>query len=140
MSWDCSGCSDIWATAKPFMQRWMARQVGPEAAIERFAERLPDLLRQLPRLPALLVDADFELKRLSALTAQQTRRLDELSATVERRGGRGRLRSAAAIVLIAGSGALLWRPLTDAMAGGQPLVTSVGLMSLVLGSMLLLRS
>ena len=45
---------DLWETAKPFMESWMAQRVGPAATLRAFAEQAPKLIAQLPRLPALL--------------------------------------------------------------------------------------
>ncbi|RMG35543.1 MAG: ubiquinone biosynthesis regulatory protein kinase UbiB [Gammaproteobacteria bacterium] len=44
---------DLWSTAKPFMERWMAEQVGPRAFARRSKESLPQLSEELPELPHL---------------------------------------------------------------------------------------
>jgi ubiquinone biosynthesis protein len=44
---------DLWSTAKPFMERWMARQVGPRAFLRRVRETLPQLSEDLPEVPLL---------------------------------------------------------------------------------------
>ncbi len=46
---------DLWATAKPFMEQWMARQVGPRAFAQRIKAVLPGLSEQLPQLPPRLL-------------------------------------------------------------------------------------
>lgn len=45
---------DLWATAKPFMERWMNRQVGPQAFLEQIKATLPGLSEQLPQLPPMV--------------------------------------------------------------------------------------
>jgi ubiquinone biosynthesis protein len=45
---------DLWATAKPFMERWMAKQIGPRAFVERITASLPGLSEHLPQLPPLV--------------------------------------------------------------------------------------
>jgi ubiquinone biosynthesis protein len=45
---------DLWTTAKPFMERWMADQVGPGAFVRRIREQLPQLSEDLPELPLLV--------------------------------------------------------------------------------------
>lgn len=50
---------DLWATAKPFLSKWMAEQVGPWALVENLKNELPDWARILPGLPRkmnMLVD------------------------------------------------------------------------------------
>ena len=42
---------DLWETAKPFMERWMAERIGPAAALRALAEYAPEIIDQLPRLP-----------------------------------------------------------------------------------------
>jgi ubiquinone biosynthesis protein len=44
---------DLWTTAKPFMERWMAEQVGPRAFARRVKEGLPQLSEELPEVPHL---------------------------------------------------------------------------------------
>ena len=85
------------------MQRWMNSQLGPETTVERLAARMPELVAQLPAMPDLLVDADFELKHLKQLTLQQAARLDALQAEHQR--SRRRLLIGAALLVTAG---VLW--------------------------------
>lgn len=44
---------DLWNTAKPFMEKWMAEQVGPKAFARRVKESLPQLSEELPEIPHL---------------------------------------------------------------------------------------
>ena len=44
---------DLWDTAKPFMEKWMAEQVGPEAFAKRVKAALPQLSEELPEVPHL---------------------------------------------------------------------------------------
>jgi len=45
---------DLWNTAKPFMEKWMAEQVGPEAFARRMKDSLPQLSEELPEIPHLV--------------------------------------------------------------------------------------
>jgi ubiquinone biosynthesis protein len=45
---------DLWSTAKPFMERWMADQVGPNAFARRLRDTLPQLSEDLPEVPLLV--------------------------------------------------------------------------------------
>ncbi|GAM58584.1 ubiquinone biosynthesis monooxygenase ubiB [Vibrio ishigakensis] len=47
---------DLWATAKPFLEKWMGEQVGPQAVINSVKERAPFWAEKLPELPELLYD------------------------------------------------------------------------------------
>ena len=44
---------DLWATAKPFMERWLSEQVGPKAFLRRVKESAPQLSEELPEVPHL---------------------------------------------------------------------------------------
>lgn len=48
---------DLWQTAKPFLEKWMMNQVGPQAFIRAVKERAPLWAEKLPELPELLYDS-----------------------------------------------------------------------------------
>ncbi|ENM5751166.1 ubiquinone biosynthesis regulatory protein kinase UbiB [Vibrio mimicus] len=62
---------DLWQTAKPFLEKWMANQVGPQALLHALKERAPLWFEKMPELPELLYDS---LKQGRALN----QRLDSL--------------------------------------------------------------
>lgn len=45
---------DLWVTAKPFLEQWMQRQIGPRALLRSLRKELPKWSRALPELPMLL--------------------------------------------------------------------------------------
>ncbi len=47
---------DLWQTAKPFLQRWMTQQVGPQSFLRHLREQGPRWFENLPRLPNLMHD------------------------------------------------------------------------------------
>jgi ubiquinone biosynthesis protein len=79
---------DLWATAKPFMERWMHEQIGWRGLIRHLsleAPRWATLLPQLPRIAhaALARDPAAELRPvLEALLREQRRRNFMLGATL----------------------------------------------------------
>ena len=48
---------DLWATAKPFLERWMNDQVGWRGFVERLKNEAPRYVQLLPELPRLLHQA-----------------------------------------------------------------------------------
>jgi len=54
---------DLWATAKPFLERWMNEQVGWRALVNQLKKEAPRYAQLFPELPRLLHDA---LKRQAA--------------------------------------------------------------------------
>jgi len=45
---------DLWATAKPFLEKWMLEQVGPQRLIAELKAQAPRYAKLLPDLPLLL--------------------------------------------------------------------------------------
>ncbi|MCP1659270.1 ubiquinone biosynthesis regulatory protein kinase UbiB [Neisseria perflava] len=45
---------DLWATAKPFLTRWMNEQIGPKALFNNLKNEAPDWAQILPSLPRKL--------------------------------------------------------------------------------------
>ena len=44
---------DLWTTAKPFMEKWIAQQVGPKAFLRKMKENLPQMSEELPEIPKM---------------------------------------------------------------------------------------
>ncbi len=129
---------DLWQTAKPFMEGWMRERVGPLAVLRGFAERAPELLEQLPRLPELIIETGRKLNGLeSGQREQQARvRLLEESVTQLHRGRRRRRLSGA--VLVGMAIFLLWEPAIQ--AASQGFGTLAGILSAALGSYLMAKA
>ncbi len=47
---------DLWATAKPFLEKWMLEQIGPQKLLEQLKQQAPRYAKLLPELPRLLHD------------------------------------------------------------------------------------
>ena len=47
---------DLWNTAKPFLEKWMLEQVGPQKLIDELRDQAPRYAKMLPDLPRLLHD------------------------------------------------------------------------------------
>ncbi|MBK0394436.1 ubiquinone biosynthesis regulatory protein kinase UbiB [Ramlibacter algicola] len=47
---------DLWATAKPFLERWMLEQVGPQRLLDELRDQAPRYAKLLPDLPRLVHD------------------------------------------------------------------------------------
>lgn len=48
---------DLWATAKPFLEKWMREQRGPKAFLHGIYENIPFFMEQLPHFPRLCYEA-----------------------------------------------------------------------------------
>ncbi len=47
---------DLWATAAPFLERWLKKQMGVKAFFHRIRENIPYWSEKLPEIPGLLYD------------------------------------------------------------------------------------
>ncbi len=69
---------DLWNTAKPFLEKWMLEQVGPQKLIAELRDQAPRYAKMLPDLPRLFHDflahrpAD-DRRELKELLAEQRR-------------------------------------------------------------------
>jgi len=75
---------DLWTTAKPFMERWMQKRYGVEAAFKAFTSNAPKLLGQLPQLPHLLLTAGDRLGSVERQLRVQTNVLDTIQTNLNR--------------------------------------------------------
>lgn len=71
---------DLWNTAKPFLERWMAEQIGPQRLLQQLRDEAPHYAKLLPALPRLLHDALAQQRsrrvpdqQLALLLAEQRR-------------------------------------------------------------------
>jgi ubiquinone biosynthesis protein len=65
---------DLWQTAKPFLEQWMAQQVGPKAMFNKIKSNAPFWADKLPELPELIYD---NLKLGRKLLGSQQQMLDK---------------------------------------------------------------
>ncbi|HVR50434.1 MAG TPA: ubiquinone biosynthesis regulatory protein kinase UbiB [Pseudorhodoferax sp.] len=75
---------DLWSTAKPFLEKWMMQQIGPQALLRQLRDEAPRYAKLLPELPRLLVD----YLRRDGHTPSQDRQLQQLLLQEQRRTNR----------------------------------------------------
>ncbi len=105
---------DLWSTAKPFLERWVKEQMGPQAFTRRVKDSLPKLSEQLPELPGLMHKTFSDAAHGRLELNWRSTQLDRLSKDVQRasRGtveavGGGAMLITAALLLTLGPGAIL---------------------------------
>ena len=69
---------DLWSTAKPFLEKWMIEQIGPEKLLVQLKAEAPSYAKLLPALPRLLTQylkqsPDAGRRELLELLAEQKR-------------------------------------------------------------------
>ena len=134
---------DLWNTAKPFMETWMRERFGPKALLRSLIEHAPAIAQELPillpQLPEIVTTAVSRLGDLDRQANAQRQAMDRLTRAIDAQHRRARWRRAAGAGLILASVALLWRPLADAIAGGDSISITAGVVAALTGSVLVLR-
>lgn len=73
---------DLWSTAKPFLERWLKQQLGPQAFLNKLADNAPYWLEKLPELPNLMYTLLQQTKenalRVQSQTLQQQKRKQQV--------------------------------------------------------------
>ena len=69
---------DLWSTAKPFLEKWMLEQVGPQRLWRELKAQAPQYAKLLPQLPRLLHDylgrpVSHEGRQIERLIREQQR-------------------------------------------------------------------
>ncbi len=54
---------DLWNTAKPFLDRWLKKQLGPRAFLHKVREYLPYWAEKLPEMPDLVYQTLLDLRQ-----------------------------------------------------------------------------
>jgi len=91
---------DLWITAKPFLERWMREQLGPQRWLRDFQRDLPRFAHILPELPFQLHQA------LQSLAQGRTRDTETLSELRELRRELSRQRRNFGVAALAVGGAV----------------------------------
>lgn len=55
---------DLWNTAKPFLEHWLRKQVGPRAFLRKIREYAPYWAEKAPEIPDLIYQVMLELRHL----------------------------------------------------------------------------
>ncbi len=95
---------DLWATAQPFLERWLQERYSPRGIVERLRRSAPSWLERLPQLPGAAFEGlrrDRELESQARLRRQE---LEEWRALARHQDGR-RKRLLAALLLCAAAAA-----------------------------------
>ncbi len=69
---------DLWVTAKPFLEQWMADRVGPKAFFKALARNTPHWVEKLPQLPAMIHDFLNEAKQQEAREERRQQEADRM--------------------------------------------------------------
>lgn len=77
---------DLWATAMPFLERWVRDRYSPQNVLKRVSHKLPGLLEQLPNIP----DNLMERAQLSSHTPPNSRSSNNMDRRTQQLMASGR--------------------------------------------------
>jgi ubiquinone biosynthesis protein len=75
---------DLWATAKPFLEKWLREQMGPKAFLRRIKDNMPFYTENLPQMPKLLYEVlmlnkEEKIRALTQHATESSRRMKRYS-------------------------------------------------------------
>jgi len=79
---------DLWKTAKPFLERWMAEQIGPRALWRHLKENAPLWAEQLPKLPNLIFQVMDRAKQGKLQVTLKDEQMQQLREEMQRNNRR----------------------------------------------------
>ena len=112
---------DLWATAQPYLEKWLKDRYSPKAIIKQLKNDLPDLLEKLPQVPPMIFQA---LENLQVPASEQP----EVNA--ETRSKPKLLASTGAVIAGLGLGLLAtqWMPMAGSMFVIGSVITASGIL------------
>ena len=75
---------DLWATAKPFLEKWMRDQVGPKRLFKAIQQHGPGWLAKAPQMPDLVHDTLLNLRQVGQVEQRLQQRLAQMQADQQR--------------------------------------------------------
>ena len=69
---------DLWATAKPFLEELLKERYSVKNTFEKLSEEAPHILKEVPELPRLTINALKKINQLEDLSSLQTRQTESI--------------------------------------------------------------
>jgi len=117
---------DIWAVARPVLERILRERYSPQRLLGEFRKRLPELITHAPDMPRLLhawLTQQVEGKQQLNLHSRQLTELAEATRTFQRR----------AVGAIVGSGLLIVAAVLYAFEAGGPRLAGIPVSAWIAG-------
>lgn len=61
---------DLWATAHPFLERWVKQRFSPQSLFRDFKYHSPEWMEKFPQVPHLVFDTVTEIKKLAEIAPE----------------------------------------------------------------------
>ena len=116
---------DLWNTAKPFLEKWMADQIGPRALFRHLKENVPMWAERLPMIPNMMFDVLQQTKEGKLRVELQSRQMDELRREIRKANQRTFVATIGGALIISASVITALDGFQMAMLGGAPFIAWV---------------
>ena len=112
---------DLWKTARPYLERWMADQIGPGAVWRHLRENVPLWAERMPRLPNLIYEVIDKARRGELPLQLQDKQLDSIKHEIRAANRRTFTAIVGSTLLLAASLLLVFDDYAPTMLGPVPL-------------------
>lgn len=93
---------DLWATAQPYLERWIKDRYSPRTQLKRLQKHAPAWLEQLPHLPEAIFEGLQQTRELQRISAGQKRKIDQLEQQLVAQRSSKRYSNAALVMMVIG--------------------------------------
>jgi ubiquinone biosynthesis protein len=119
---------NLWDTAHPFLERWVAERYSPQSLMRRLQHHAPSWLEQLPQFPEAVMDQLTRQRDQQEAAASRQREEQALQRATLRRARQRYLAAAVALLALA----LAAPDLRQQLAGSPPLSWLLALLAAAL--------
>ena len=121
---------DLWATAKPFLQRWMDEQAGLRSLFLGAKNNLPKFMEQLPHMPVMINEVIKQVHDNQLNLQWESQQLEQIRKEIKDANRRTTLSISGSALLI--TAVLSSTPLLPVVTSLSPLSWGIALLGLVL--------
>ncbi len=75
---------DLWKTAKPFLEKWMAGQIGPRALFRQLKDNVPLWAERMPKIPNMMFEVLEQAKQGKLSVELHSKQMDELRREIRK--------------------------------------------------------
>ncbi len=75
---------NLWTTAKPFLEKWTAEQIGPKSLLKTVRRELPYLVSHAPEIPGLMHQFLYKFRNEQMTINTQDREIRNLNRSVQK--------------------------------------------------------
>lgn len=105
---------DLWATAHPFLERWLKNRFHPSTLLKEFKRHSPEWMEKFPQVPQLVFNGLTQLQHVDALISSVQKNTDRLEQQDQRKRSNKR-RGVISLLAMLGACVIAWEPLRDTL-------------------------